>query len=273
MWARIGLAISGADREWTEAMGSYGAGGTHLDARRPVRGIALDIGSSRTRAWAPGAGVFADVPSTAVRRGRVSDDSAQLLLLKRLAASAPGGESHDTVVMLTHPVLAAPAEREAARRVVAGLGPVRVIAVDSARAAAAYAAPHGGGPLLVVDLGARLTEVTLVVDGRVQDARLAELGVDDLPPHGGVPDAVVGTAADMVSDMWREDATGAVRGALRRGVLVTGGGALRLDVTARLAQVLRGRVRLANDPATSVVRGAGLMLASALRHPGARRTP
>ncbi|MFF7813149.1 rod shape-determining protein MreC [Streptomyces roseolus] len=254
-------------------MGSYGAGGTHLDARRPVRGIALDIGSSRTRAWAPGAGVYADVPSTAVRRGRVSDDSAQLLLLKRLAASAPGAESHDTVVMLTHPVLAAPAEREAARRVVAGLGPVRVIAVDSARAAAAYAAPPGGGPLLVIDLGARLTEVTLVVDGQVQDARLAELGVDDLPAHGGAPGPVVGTAADMVSDMWREDATGAVRGALRRGVLVTGGGALRLDVTARLAQVLRARIRLANDPATSVVRGAGLMLASALRHPGARRTP
>ncbi|GGY70683.1 rod shape-determining protein [Streptomyces omiyaensis] len=254
-------------------MGSYGAGGTDRDARRPVRGIALDIGSSRTRAWAPGAGVFADVPSTAVRRGRVADAPSQLLLLKRLAAAAPGGGSHDTVVMLTHPVLAAPEEREAVRRVVAGLGPVRVIAVDSARAAAAYAAPSGGGPLLVVDLGARLTEVTLVVDGRVQDARLAELGVDDLPAHGGVPDAVAGTAADMVSDMWREDGTGAVRGALRRGVLVTGGGALRLDVTARLAQVLRGRVRLANDPATSVVRGAGLMLASALRHPGARRTP
>ncbi|MFC9492094.1 rod shape-determining protein MreC, partial [Streptomyces hydrogenans] len=100
-------------------MGSYGAGDTHLDARRPVRGIALDIGSSRTRAWAPGAGVFADVPSTAVRRGRMPDDSSQLLLLKRLAASAPGAEGHDTVVMLTHPVLAAPAEREAARRVVA----------------------------------------------------------------------------------------------------------------------------------------------------------
>ncbi|MFJ5710729.1 rod shape-determining protein MreC [Streptomyces sp. NPDC093105] len=254
-------------------MGSYGAGGTQRDARRPVRGIALDIGSSRTRAWAPGAGVFADVPSATVRRGRVADTSSQLQLLKRLAASAPGGESHDTVVMLTHPVLAAPAEREAVRRVVAGLGPVRVIAVDSARAAAAYAGPPGGGPLLVVDLGARLTEVTLVVDGQVQDARLAELGVDDLSAHGGMPDAVAGTAADMVSDMWRADGTGAVRGALRRGVLVAGGGALRLDVTARLAQVLRGRVRLANDPATSVVRGAGLMLASALRHPGARRTP
>ncbi|MFF7847528.1 rod shape-determining protein [Streptomyces sp. NPDC007910] len=234
-----------------------------------MRGIALDIGSSRTRAWAPGAGVFADVPSGPVRRGRVTDADSQLRLLRRLTAAAPGGDGHDTVVMLTHPVLAGREEREAVKRVVDGLGAVRVFAVDSARAAAAYAAPPGDGPLLVVDLGAQLTEVTLVVDGLVVDARLAEVGLDDLPESGSAPDSVAGTAADLVSDLWRRDRTGAVRGALRRGVLVTGGGALRLDVTGRLAHVLRARLRLANDPSTSVVRGAGLMLASALRHPTA----
>ncbi|MFC8583787.1 rod shape-determining protein [Streptomyces sp. NPDC057217] len=234
-----------------------------------MRGIALDIGSSRTRAWAPGAGVFADVPSGPVRRGRVTDADTQLRLLRRLTAAAPGGDGHDTVMMLTHPVLAGREEREAVKRVVDGLGAVRVFAVDSARAAAAYAAPPGDGPLLVVDLGAQLTEVTLVVDGLVVDARLAEVDLDDLPESGSAPDSVAGTAADLVSDLWRRDRTGAVRGALRRGVLVTGGGALRLDVTGRLAHVLRARLRLANDPSTSVVRGAGLMLASALRHPTA----
>ncbi|WP_343233774.1 rod shape-determining protein [Streptomyces sp. CS081A] len=232
-----------------------------------MRGIALDIGSSRTRAWAPGAGVFADVPSGPVRRGRVTDADSQLRLLRRLTAAAPGGDGHDTVVMLTHPVLVGREEREAAKRVLDGLGAVRVFAVDSARAAAAYAAPAGDGPLLVVDLGAQLTEVTLVVDGLVVDARLAEVGLDDLPESGSAPDSVAGTAADLVSDLWRRDRTGAVRGALRRGVLVTGGGALRLDVTGRLAHLLRARLRLANDPSTSAVRGAGLMLASALRHP------
>ncbi|MFJ2788035.1 MULTISPECIES: rod shape-determining protein MreC [unclassified Streptomyces] len=256
-------------------MGSFGSAGGALGARRPVRGIALDIGSARTRAWAPGAGVFADVPSGPVRGGHTTGPGSRLSLLRRLTATAPGDEGHDTVVMLTHPVLAAPEERAAARRLVDALGPARVIAVDSARAAAAYAAPAGGGPLLVIDLGARLTEVTLVVDGLVQDARLAEAGVDDLPVPGGTPtgtarstaDSVAGTAADMVSDLWRRDRTGAVRGALRRGVLVTGGGALSLEVTGRLAHLLRARLRLANDPQTSVVRGAGLMLASALRHP------
>ncbi len=234
-----------------------------------MRGIALDIGSSRTRAWAPGAGVFADVPSGPVLRGRVTDPDSQLRLLRSLTARAPGGDGDDTVVMLTHPVLAGPKEREAVKRVVDGLGAVRVFAVDSARAAAAHAAPPGDGPLLVVDLGAQLTEVTLVVDGLVVDARLAEVGLDDLPEPGSAPDSVAGTAADLVSDLWRRDRTGAARGALRRGVLVTGGGALRLDVTGRLAHLLRARLRLANDPSTSVVRGAGLMLASALRHPTA----
>ncbi|WP_435880554.1 rod shape-determining protein [Streptomyces zaomyceticus] len=248
-------------------MGSFGSTGGDRGPGRPVRGIALDIGSSRTRAWAPGAGVFADVPSGPVRRGRVTDAASQLRLLRRLTDAALGDGGHDTVVMLTHPVLAGPEERKAARQMVDALGPARVIAVDSARAAAAYAAPPGGGPLLVVDLGAQLTEVTLIVDGLVQDARLAEVGVDDLPESGSAPGSVAGTAADMVSDLWRHDRTGAVRGALRRGVLVTGGGALCLEVTGRLAHLLRARLRLANDPSTSVVRGAGLMLASALRHP------
>ncbi|MET9929960.1 rod shape-determining protein [Streptomyces sp. NPDC006324] len=253
----------------TETMGSFGSAQGGRGAGRPVRGIALDIGSSRTRAWAPGAGVFADVPSGPVLRGRVTDADSQLRLLRRLTAGAPGRDGHDTVVMLAHPVLAGREEREAVRRVVDGLGAVRVFAVDSARAAAAHAAPPGDGPLLVVDLGAQLTEVTLVVDGLVTDARLAEVGLDDLPDPGSAPDPVAGTAADLVSDLWRRDRTGAVRGALRRGVLVTGGGALRLDVTGRLAHLLRARLRLANDPSTSVVRGAGLMLASALRHPTA----
>ncbi|MCX2180509.1 rod shape-determining protein [Streptomyces sp. SKN60] len=236
-----------------------------------VRGLAVDIGSSRTRVWAPGAGVLADVPSGPVRRGRVTDATPHQRLLREVADSAFGDDRAGTVVMLCHPVLAGPEQRAAARRMVAELGPARVVSVDSARAAAAYAGPSGGGPLLVVDLGAELTEVTLLVDGMVQDARLAELGLDDLPEPGSATAAVVHTAADMVMDLWRRDRTGAVRGALRRGILVAGGGALRMDLTSRLALQLGVRLRLANDPATSTVRGAGLLLSSTLRHPGAAR--
>ncbi|MEU6933294.1 rod shape-determining protein [Streptomyces sp. NPDC046374] len=239
-------------------------------AQKAVHGLALDIGSSRTRVWAPGAGVVADVPSGPVRRGRVTDATPHQRLLREVADSAFGGAMDETVVMLCHPVLAGPAEREETRRMVAGLGAARVVSVNSARAAAAYAGPSGGGPLLVADLGAELTEVTLLVDGMVQDARQAEVGLDDLTEAGGSADAVVSAAAEMVRDLWRRDSRGAVRGALGRGVLVTGGGALRLDLTSRLALRLGVRLRLANDPATSTVRGAGLLLSSALRHPGGR---
>ncbi|MEU8543914.1 rod shape-determining protein MreC [Streptomyces sp. NPDC048717] len=237
-----------------------------------VRGLALDIGSSRTRVWVAGAGVLADVPSGPVLRGRVTDAGPHQRLLRKVADSAFGGAVEDTVVMLCHPVLADPVQRETARRMVAGLGPARVVSVDSARAAAAYAAPTSGGPLLVVDLGAALTEVTLLVDGLVQDALLAEVGLDDLPESDGGPaGTVVDATADMVRDLWRRDGTGAVLGALRRGVLITGGGALRMDLTSRLAVRLGARLRLANDPATSTVRGAGLLLSSTLRHPTERR--
>ncbi|MEU7026006.1 rod shape-determining protein MreC [Streptomyces sp. SBR177] len=246
----------------------------HQALRKPagaVRGLAVDIGSSRTRVWAPGAGVLADVPSGPVTRGRVTDAVPHQRLLREVADAAFGEDRAGTVVMLCHPVLAGPEERAAARRMVAELGPARVVSVHNARAAAAYAGPAGGGPLLVVDLGAALTEVTLLVDGRVQDARLAEIGLDDLPDGDGSTAPVVHAAAEMVRDLWRRDRTGAVLGALRRGVLVAGGGALRMDLTARLALRLGVRLRLANDPATSTVRGAGLLLSSTLRHPGAAR--
>lgn len=128
--------------------------------------------------------------------------------------------------------------------------------------------PQDGGPLLVVDIGAELTEATLLVDGLVRDARLAETGLSDLEP-GDPPTAVVRAVLDMVMAMWQQDRHGAVLGALRKGPLLAGGGALRPDVTNRIAVRLGVPVRLPDDPATTVVRGAGLFLSSVLRHANA----
>lgn len=69
--------------------------------------------------------------------------------------------------------------------------------------------------------------------------------------------------------MWQQDRHGAVLGALRKGPLLAGGGALRPDVTNRIAVRLGVPVRLPDDPATTVVRGAGLFLSSVLRHANA----
>ncbi|GAA2422724.1 hypothetical protein GCM10010433_23180 [Streptomyces pulveraceus] len=249
------------------------------DHRGITRGLALDLGSSRTRVWVPGHGVLADTdlcgePGTGpgrgrpVRRGRIVDPESCGRMLGRIADTALGADRTGTVIVLSHPVLAGPRHRTEARELITALGPTTVIALDSARAAAAYAGPCDGGPLLVVDLGAELTEATLLVDGQVRDARQAETGLGDLDP-AEPPTAVVRTVLDMIMEMWQQDRHGAVLGALRKGPLLTGGGAARPDITHRIAVRLGGPVRLADDPATAVVRGAGMVLGSVLRRAGA----
>ncbi|MDK0523247.1 rod shape-determining protein [Streptomyces sp. ML-6] len=247
--------------------------------RGVTRGLAIDLGSSRTRAWMPGHGVITDARSDfgtgagaghghPVRRGRIVDFESCGRMLGRIADMALGEDRTGAVIVLSHPVLAGAGHRAAAKELVAALGPVDVIALDSARAAAAYAGPGDGGPLLVVDIGAELTETTLLVDGRVRDARQAESGLSDLAPSQPAA-PVVRTVLDMVTEMWKQDRHGAVLGALRRGPLLTGGGAARRDVTDAIAARLGVPVRPADDPATTVVRGAGMVLSSVLRHAGA----
>ncbi|WP_326769041.1 rod shape-determining protein [Streptomyces sp. NBC_01591] len=246
-----------------------------LDHRGVTRGLALDLGSSRTRVWVPGHGVMADTDvcddsstetgyGRPVRRGRIVDPESCGRLLGRIADTALGADRTGTVIVLSHPVLAGARHRAAAEELIAALGPTTVIALDSARAAAACAGPRAGGPLLVVDIGAELTEATVLVDGQVRDARQAETGLGDLDP-AQPPTAVVRTVLDMIMEMWKQDRHGAVLGALRKGPLLTGGGAARPDITNRIAVRLGVPVRLADDPATAVVRGAGLVLSSVLR--------
>ncbi|MFC8537757.1 rod shape-determining protein [Streptomyces sp. NPDC057249] len=252
----------------------------HRHDRGATRGLALDLGSSRTRAWVPGQGVLADTvhgtgeygPGRPVRRGRIVDPDSCGRMLARIADRALGERREDAVIVLSHPVLAGPGHRAAARDLLRALGPSDVIVLDSARAAAACAGPGDGGPLLVLDIGAELTEATLLVDGLVRDARLAETGLSDLAP-GEPPTAAVRAVLDMVMAMWRQDPHGALLGALRRGPLLTGGGALRPDVTNRIAVRLGVPVRRTDDPATTVVRGAGLVLSSVLRHATAPALP
>ncbi len=242
-----------------------------------ARGLALDLGSSRTRAWVPGRGLLLDpFPGSGphrgaerpVRRGRIADPESCRRLLGAIADAALGPDRGDSVIVLSHPVLAGAEHRTTVRALLAGLGTTRVLVVSSARAAAAHAGPRETGPLLVVDMGAELTEVTLLVGGLVADARQAESGLDDL--HGLAPatlPTVLGRSVlDMITSMWRHDRHGAIRGALRKGPVLAGGGALRSDVTDHLARCLGTRVRPADDPSTTVVRGAGQILSSVLRH-------
>jgi len=249
------------------------AGGGHRLA--PVRGLAIDLGSSGTRAWVPGQGLVTGGPAgwgdgarRPVRRGRIVDAESCAGLLGHLADTALGADRQDSVIVLSHPVLAGREHRAQARELLAALGVSGAVVLNSASAVAACAGQLDGGPVLVVDMGAELTEVALLVDGTVVDARQADAGLSDLEPRL-MPAELVRNVLDMITSMWREDKHGAVRGALRRGPVLTGGGALHSDVTDRIAGYLGVPVRIAHDPATAVVRGAALVLESAMGPVGA----
>ncbi|MET7280777.1 rod shape-determining protein [Kribbella sp. NPDC005582] len=163
------------------------------------------------------------------------------------------------------PVLCTDDERGAALTALEILDAGIVLTIDSVKAAALGAGADLAEPLLVVDIGAHLTEVGLLVDGRVTHADRIEIGTLDLgrtTPVAHLVQSVVG----VVTDLLQLDCGGQVVDALERGPLLTGGGALRPQITSQLAKRLLAPVRPAPAPHFAAVRGAGLALGSVGRH-------
>ena len=248
-------------------------------AVRPLRrhgpAVALDLGSARTRAWIAGRGIVVDVPTVTfpgrggmhpVQRGTIVDPAGAARMLDRLLGHRLPRFGRPLVVVTT-PALGGPDFRAAARTAAEVLRPREVLTVPAARAVAVAAGADDTRPLLVVDIGAHLTEAVLLVGGEVTDARRMALGTGDLAdgtPSGQLTDAV----DEMVTGMQRQDRTARTRTALRRGVLLAGGGALRPDITHALPARLGCPVSPVPSPHTAAVLGAA-SLAGPLR----RRTP
>ncbi|MGW3665075.1 rod shape-determining protein [Streptomyces sp. NPDC005141] len=241
---------------------------------RHCSGIALDLGSSRTRAWMSGRGVILDVPTVTfsgdgaarpIQRGTIVDTPGTARMLDRLLTHRLPRLGRPLLI-LTAPVLGGIAFRAEARLAVETLRPRTVLTVPAARAVAAAAGADLSTPLLVVDLGAHVTEVVLLTEGSVTDARRTALGTSDLDgltPSTRIADAVVA----MVTTMLEQDHTTQTLDAVHRGALLAGGGALRPDITYRLTQHLHAPVRPAPAPHTAAVRGAAHLLAAAHTHP------
>ncbi|MFF9122599.1 rod shape-determining protein [Streptomyces sp. NPDC014889] len=243
----------------------------------PVRvhgsGVALDLGSARTRVWTEGLGGIVDVPtvthrgSTAarpVRRGTIVDPAGATRLVSRLLADRVPHDARP-VVVLTTPVLSGPRTHATAVGVLRVLRPRAVLTLDGVRAAALGAGADLSGVLLVIDVGAQLSEVALLTDGRVAAARRATAGTDDV--RAGALGELVTTVAALVTGLLRDDPRPALVDALDRGPLLTGGGALRPEFAFRLSARLRSHVRAVPKPQTAAVRGAVEALHSVLRHP------
>jgi rod shape-determining protein MreB len=241
----------------------------------PPAVIAVDLGSSQSRLWAVGSGVRAaptageslSRPTLPVRRGRIVDAAGCLSLLTRLLHTFPQTPPVAPVVVACRPVLSAPADQEAIRRVVtAAFVPSRVLMMDTVRAAA-IGSGAATGVLLIVDVGAQLTEVAVLVDGRVAAARRAEVGTHD-PASGGAPRLIAGVITRLVTDIGRNPRLRwLIAAALARGVILVGDGATTPELSVRLAAHLRVPVRPVSSPRLAALRGAGLAAAAARRHP------
>ncbi|GAA2494415.1 rod shape-determining protein [Streptomyces longisporus] len=242
-------------------------------------GIALDMGSARTRVWIAGRGVVVDVPTVSfpgtgavypVQRGTIIDTAGCARMLQRLLAGRLPRFTR-AMVIVTAPVLDGVAYRTQARTALDVLRPRSVLTVPGARAIAVAAGADLSRPLMVVDIGAHLTEAVLLCDGAVTDARRTALGTSDLDGTT-TPEQIAETVATMLTAMLRQDRTSLTLDALHRGILLAGGGALRPEITYHLTGRLQVPLSMVPAPHTAAVRGAAELLQAAHTHPSASGT-
>ena len=131
-------------------------------------GVAIDLGSARTRAWMPDHGLIIDAPtiispgadggSRPVQRGVVVDKAGAGRVLERLLGGR-AGLGHYSTVVLTTPVRSPGQHQSVTRAALEVLDPRVVLTIDGVKAAALGAGADLARPLLVLDIGAGLTEV------------------------------------------------------------------------------------------------------------------
>jgi rod shape-determining protein MreB len=240
--------------------------------------VGVDLGSGYTRIWASGRPTLhvrtvsdsLTDPTPLIRRGRITDAAGLQNLLTRIRRYHHRPIASGAVLVVCRPVLATPDDELTARRLLTAVfAPSQVLFITTVRAAAIGAGATPGARI-VADVGAQLTEVALLDDGRVVAARRADLGMNDLiRPTATEP--IVRTVVELVGELRRE-ADGvdrAAAAALRGGLLLVGGGAAQPGLAARTAAALNTAVRPASHPRLAAARGAGLAALAALRHTAA----
>ncbi|MET7751410.1 cell shape-determining protein MreB [Micromonospora sp. NPDC005367] len=236
--------------------------------------IAVDLGSAHLRIWLGPGGVLS-VPvgqglrTPVVRRGRIVDGSACAVELRRLLREHRAPLPVGALVVACRPVLATAADQEATRRVLTAVfAPSRLLFVDSVRAGA-IGAGAAAGTLLLADVGAQLTEVALLEEGRVVAARRADVGTRDLN-HAVTAAMLADTTAGLIRELRQvPELRPMISASLARGLIVVGDGATRPDLTARLVATLGASVHRAASPRTAALTGASLAAVAATRHPAA----
>ncbi|GGM63109.1 rod shape-determining protein [Dactylosporangium sucinum] len=246
---------------------------------REPAAVGVDLGSANIRIWASGRGaVQAANPAPAaapwsgpVARGRIIDPEPVQRVLSGLLSGQRRPLPAGAVVVACRPVGSDARAELALREVLTTVfEPARLLFVDTLRAAAigAGAAP---GPVLIADVGAHLTEVAVLAGGVIVAAQRRNVGLHD---HDGGPDpdaAVVAAVADLIGLVRLQSShRQAIATAVRGGVLLVGGGAIRPRLAARVAGAAGTPVRRPVAPHLAAVRGAGLAALAALRRSAMR---
>ncbi|WP_182873587.1 rod shape-determining protein [Microbispora sp. H10670] len=262
-------------------------GGTSGGAGRAT-GLALDLGTARTRLLLSGSPVIRERPSAVgapaaprhwpVRHGMVSDMPGCSRLVRAALREAAGQEPLERV-LLGVPVAASRLDRRAAQAAVGSAARCPVTIVEEPLAAAVGCGVDIGDrrPRLLLDAGAGIAEAVVIRGGRIADAGAVQMGTRDRSkdraedPAGDSPDGprfppyvrerIVAMVADLVARV-----PARMRGVARgRGLLITGGGARDPELARALCAGLRITVTPAVDPAQATVRGLACLLPAVAR--------
>lgn len=254
--------------------------------------IAIDLGTSRTQVFVPGLGIVLDEPTLVaydttgemiaaghdawiasamgparlrmpVRGGVVRDPvrcvKALMLLLRKPRLTALAGRD----VAVCVPVGARAADASVLAGVVASATGGRVLLVESALAAAIGVGfdISQSAPRLVCDIGAGVTEMAVVGDGQV----MAGSGLrTDVRSYDDDPEGALRRVVELFHRVLDDLPERAAADAVAQPLLVVGGGAMRSDLVARLAEACHMPVQVPNEPRAVVVRGLGNCVAAPL---------
>jgi rod shape-determining protein MreB len=212
------------------------------------RSLAIDIGSTRTRTCARG-GVVVEAPSRDPRTGRpvvadgvVVDEAAAGRLARWIVPRSWWTRSPVVVASCPLHVDEARPRLEQALHL-AGAREVEVIPSMVAAAAGAGVDITSGYADMVVDVGARLTEIAVFRDAALLHGETIPTGADSLE------------LARKVFAAWRRLTEDVQVEVIESGLVLTGGGALVPAVVEALEAVTHLTVRVPDEPAHAVIRG------------------